>query len=107
MEPSLRWYSTGTPFDQVLVDDVIIGDERGQIGPGQLAERFFQGVGGHLWVEPLKHLPQPVLQDDLSVIVAVRPLVGPAQALAHTACRNQEFATNQGQRLRHQIHSKC
>ena len=56
-------------LDEILVDGMVVGDEGWRIRPGQLAECLFQGIGRHLRVQPLKGLPQPPLQNDLSVIL--------------------------------------
>ena len=57
---------------QHAVGCVVIGGQRGPVGPGQLAVRLVQRGRRHGRVEPRERVPQPLRQNGLPVVLALR-----------------------------------
>ena len=53
------------------MDGVVVGHQRGRVGPGEAAEGFVQHVGRGLGVEPLQRLVQPPFEHHLAVVFAL------------------------------------
>jgi hypothetical protein len=53
------------------VDQVIVGDERRQVGTRHLAKRLLQRILGDVGIQTLEPLPQAAFQDHLAVIASL------------------------------------